>query len=370
MKRLLMPVLLGLLWAGVPDLARAQSAENVAVIINDLDQASVRVGDYYVQKRNVPAANVIRIKTSTEETVDRSVFEKTIQAPIANAIARERLQDRILYLVIAKGVPVRIAGTTGPEGTAASVDSELTLLYRRMLGDAVLTRGRIDNPYYLGIQDVRSARPFGHREHDIFLVSRLDGFTVDDVMALIDRAIAPTSEGHIVLDQRATPASKVGDDWLSAAAERLVAMQQDDRVVLETTSKPVINATAVLGYYSWGSTDPQHRVRASKIGFVPGAIAATFVSSDARTFREPPANWVPDGNAANRANLFAGSAHSLIGDLIRDGVTGVAGHVAEPYLQSVVRPDLLFAVYLAGHNLIESVLSGVASPELAGGDRW
>ena len=155
MKRLLMPVLLGLLWAGVPDLARAQSAENVAVIINDLDQASVRVGDYYVQKRNVPAANVIRIKTSTEETVDRSVFEKTIQAPIANAIARERLQDRILYLVIAKGVPLRIAGTAGPNATAASVDSELTLLYRRMLGDAVLTRGRIDNPYYLGTRDVR-----------------------------------------------------------------------------------------------------------------------------------------------------------------------------------------------------------------------
>ena len=110
---------------------------------------------------------------------------------------------------------------------------------------------------------------------------------------------APTSKGHIVLDQRATPASKVGDEWLSAAAERLEAMQQDDRVVLETTSKPVTNATAVLGYYSWGSTDPQHRVRTSKIGFVPGAIAATFVSSDARTFREPPANWVPDGNAAN-----------------------------------------------------------------------
>ena len=43
---------------------------------------------------------------------------------------------------------------------------------------------------------------------------------------------------------------------------------------------------------------------------------------------------------------IAGSAHALVGDLIRDGVTGVAGHVAEPYLQSVVRPDLLFAAYV------------------------
>jgi tetratricopeptide (TPR) repeat protein len=40
--------------------------------------------------------------------------------------------------------------------------------------------------------------------------------------------------------------------------------------------------------------------------------------------------------------------------LIREGVTGAAGHVAEPYLQSTVRPDILFSSYLAGFNLIES----------------
>jgi Tfp pilus assembly protein PilF len=35
-------------------------------------------------------------------------------------------------------------------------------------------------------------------------------------------------------------------------------------------------------------------------------------------------------------------------------VTGVAGQVAEPYLESVVRPDVLFAAYVAGFNLIEA----------------
>ena len=46
-----------------------------------------------------------------------------------------------------------------------------------------------------------------------------------------------------------------------------------------------------MGYFSWGSTDPQNRVRAVKMDFVPGAIGATFVSTDARTFKEPPADW-------------------------------------------------------------------------------
>jgi Tfp pilus assembly protein PilF len=46
--------------------------------------------------------------------------------------------------------------------------------------------------------------------------------------------------------------------------------------------------------------------------------------------------------------------HTLVGDLIREGATGVAGHVAEPYLQSTVRPQILFPAYLAGFNLIEA----------------
>jgi Tfp pilus assembly protein PilF len=108
-----------------------------------------------------------------------------------------------------------------------------------------------------------------------------------------------------------------------------------------------------MGYFSWGSTDPQNRVRAVKMDFVPGAIGATFVSTDARTFKEPPETWQPT-NTSDRVTWFEGSPQSLVGDLIREGLTGVAGQVSEPYLQSAVRPDVLFPVYLAGFNLVES----------------
>ena len=68
------------------------------------------------------------------------------------------LQDRLLYLVLTKGVPLRIAGTTGLTGTLASVDSELTLLYRRLTGQQLSVSGRVDNPFFLGSRPIGDAR--------------------------------------------------------------------------------------------------------------------------------------------------------------------------------------------------------------------
>lgn len=331
----------------------AQSPENVAVVINTASAASQRIGEYYVRQRGIPAANVIRLQTSTDESITRPAYMASIEGPIASALARERLHDRVLYLVLTKGMPLRITGTQGQEGTLAGVDSELTLLYRRLTGQNVLTRGRVDNPYFLGPRPSKDAKPFTHREHDIFLVSRLDGFTVEDVIALIDRAAKPGTEGRIVLDQRDALVNRTGDEWLELASRRLTEEGHGDRQLLEMTPKPAREIQPVMGYYSWGSTDPMNRVRRVGIGFAPGALAASFLSTDARTFQEPPANWMPTEDP-NRATWFAGSPQSLTGDLIREGVTGVAGQVSEPYLQSAVRPEILFPAYLAGFNLIES----------------
>ncbi|MFQ6076682.1 MAG: hypothetical protein ACE5Z5_11200 [Candidatus Bathyarchaeia archaeon] len=44
----------------------------------------------------------------------------------------------------------------------------------------------------------------------------------------------------------------------------------------------------------------------------------------------------------------------MIGDLIREGVTGIAGYVYEPYLDACVQPDILFPAYVSGYNLAES----------------
>jgi Flp pilus assembly protein TadD len=44
----------------------------------------------------------------------------------------------------------------------------------------------------------------------------------------------------------------------------------------------------------------------------------------------------------------------LTGDLIREGVAGVSGQVAEPFLDGAIRPDILFPAYVSGFNLVEA----------------
>ena len=334
--------------------AHAQSAENVAVVINETSADSQRIGEYYIRKRAIPQANVIRIRTLGNEEITRAGYDATIERPIAAALMKAALQDRILYIVLTKGVPIRVAGTVARDGTVASVDSELTLLYRKMTGKPVPVPGPVDNPYYLGSRLVRDAQRFTHRAHDIFLVSRLDAFTVDEALAVIDRAQNPVTEGQFVLDQRAGFGSSTGDGWLEEAARRLDVVGVGARVILDQSSQPVRDIKPVLGYYSWGSNDPANRVRRFGMGFVAGSIAATYVSTDARTFQNPPDTWAPSDNWKDNRVLVGGSPQTLIGDLVREGVTGVAGHVAEPYLQSTVRPSILFPTYVSGFNLIEA----------------
>ncbi len=336
----------------LPSAMHAQGAANVLLVVNEASPISLEIGQYYAQKRGIPAANTLRLKTVTDDSIDRAVYERTVEAPISSWLARNSAQDRTLYIVLTKGIPLRIAGSSGPEGTVASVDSELTLLYRKMTSQSVPLAGHINNPYFLGDSPISQAKRFTHEAQDIYLVSRLDGYTSADVRGLIDRGAAPSKDGKILLDEKESFTDK-GNGWLIEAAETLRAKGLGARVILEGTGKVLTGESGVLGYYSWGSNDPAIRIRHFNFGFVPGALAGMFVSSDGRTFNEPPANW-RIGTWEDKTSHFAGSPQSMAGDLIREGVTGIAAHVAEPYLEATVRPNILFPAYLSGFNLIES----------------
>ena len=333
--------------------AAAQTADNVLLVINEKAPASTQIGDYYLKKRGLPQDHVVRIQTVVTDTVQREEYDRAIEAPIAAWLSRHSLQDKILYIVLTKGVPLRVNGTAGLDGTVASVDSELTLLYGKLVGRQYPIVGRIANPLYLDQKPVGDAKPFTRFASELYLVTRLDGFSVADVLKLIDRGSAPSQDGRIVLDQKGSTFDDAGGDrWLDEAATRLRASGAGDRVLLEMTTAAASTPDPVLGYYSWGSNDRTNQLRRFGLTFSPGAIGGMFVSTDGRTFQEPPADWKPSN--PNGGPQFAGSFQSLAGDLIRDGITGVSAHVAEPYLDATIRPQILFPAYLAGFNLAES----------------
>lgn len=329
-----------------PAVTQAQTGANVLVVVNASQADSIRVGEYYATARSVPAKNVVRLNAGTSESVSREQYERTIEQPISAWLARHSLQDQVLYLVLTKGVPLKILGTTGRDGTSSSVDSELTLLYRRLVGTRTAVMGRVENPYYLGEGAVTEAKPFTRFSADIYLVTRLDGYTVDDVIGLIDRGRKPSRDGKVVLDQSGAAGDRIGDRWLRETAERLQTVP-GERALLERTAAPASSSQPVIGYFSWGSNEKATAKRRLGVPFANGALAGMFVSTDGRTFVEPKADWVPGARLGTDAD-------SLAGDLIRDGVTGLVANVAEPYLDGTARPQILFPAYFAGFNLAES----------------
>jgi len=325
----------------------AQSSPNVLVVANSDSAASLEVATYYAQQRSIPSSQILKIPTSVTDEITRAVYVQQIERPIANWLGQNGAQDRIHFIVLTKGIPLRIQGTSGTQATTASVDSELTLLYRKLAGATIPEAGPFRNPYFAGETNPGAAF-FTHKNHDVYLVTRLDGFTVSDVKKLIDRGLSPTTEPRpILLKTMDTTAGAVGDKWLYTAAMRVNETPGWDRQAVAATSAPKEAKTPVLGYFSWGSNDPASRVAPENVPFAPGAIGSTFVSTDARTFEPPPDSWLP-------GQPYKGSNQSLTGTLIRDGITAVAGNVFEPFLNAAVRPDVLFPAYIKGANIAEA----------------
>jgi len=334
----------------LPAVGQAITANEVLIVINERSAISQRIGEHYRTVRGVPPYQVVRIHTEPTEEIERSTFTAEIAQPIAAHLLNQRLQDRILAIVLTKGVPLKIRGSGGLQGTQASVDSELTLLYRILLQGPVSAEGRVANPYFKPGQPV----PFTRAANDIYLVTRLDGYALEDVLELIERAGKPVRRGKVILETKPVfwwSSASSGNTWLKDASRRL---ENSGLQVVLTGSGGVVNGEKdVIGYAGWGSNDPVTKTRSPGFQWLPGAIASWFVSTSARTFTRPPSGW-SIGPSSDPKSYYAGSPQSLIGDLIAEGVTGVVGFVYEPYLDGTARPEVLFPAYRAGYTLAES----------------
>src|SRR5215467_351063 len=78
----------------------AQSAANVLLVVNDSSPASVEIGNYYAQKRGIPAGNIIRLQLPPSESLERPDYERQLENPIGTWLTRNFAQDRILYIVL------------------------------------------------------------------------------------------------------------------------------------------------------------------------------------------------------------------------------------------------------------------------------
>jgi uncharacterized protein (TIGR03790 family) len=325
-----------------------QSPDSVLIVVNQPSALSRQIGEYYAERRRIPASNICRLNAPTDEEISRYDFDDQIARPIQSYLSGHNLTEKVLYIVTTAGVPLKIRGNLGVTAEAASVDSELTLLYFDLHGRAHDLPGGIANPFFN-----HSSAPFRHPDFPIYLVTRLAGFDFEDVKAIIDRALAARNRGKFLIDLKASD-KREGNRWLLEAAQQL----PHDRVVLDASSKVLSHESDVIAYASWGSNDPDRKERHLGFAWLPGAIATEFVSTNGRTFARPPDSW-NIGAWGDPKTMFAGSGQTLTADYIHDGATGASGHVYEPFLQFTPRPNIVLPAYYHGRNLADSYYLGI-----------
>jgi uncharacterized protein (TIGR03790 family) len=329
---------------------RAQTPQNVLVVVNDNSPVSRSIGEYYALRRAIPARNICHLRTTTDESISRSQYNLQVASPIADCLRANDLVETVLYIATTLGVPLKIEGADGLTGDHASVDSELTLLYSDiksrsdvMAGAGHTLVGALPNPFF-----GRKNDKFSHPEFPIYLVTRLAAYSFDEVKGMIDRSLRASNRGKFVIDLQ-DGGYPDGDAWLAAAASLLPA----NRVVLDKTPTVLINQSDVIGYASWGSNDKNRHRRLLGFQWLPGAIMTEYVSTNARTFMRPPETWnLSDWGSPQL--WFAGAPQSLTADYINEGASGASGHVYEPYLAMNPRPDILLPAYYQGRNLADS----------------
>jgi len=337
--------------------------KNVLLVINDNSPVSQAVGAYYQQKRGIPDCNVCRIRCSTEEHISRTECETNIVAPIREFLARYHLPDRIDYIVLTKGIPLKASYATGsyfygPLSVASVLTcvGEPNIVYPAYDPTDPLYRPPIVNPFGPTAVPAAPEQYFTHQlsfsGRRFYAVTRLDAYTEADIYRMIDDAVAAQPrQGLFVLDGCETGAYEHINNRLRQANNALIAAGYQtyyDSTTFDTKLREfAAGQQGVMGYFSWGSNESCSFTQEAYTShqFAPGSIADSFVSFSGRTFTYPPT-----------------PGQSLIADLIHQGLSGCNGYVSEPNANLTTYPNVLFDRYLKGYNLAESFFA--ATPEL------
>jgi uncharacterized protein (TIGR03790 family) len=319
--------------------------DRVIVIRNDSSAVSRAVAEDYMRKRGVHNIVSVRCRDSAaapaNETIPYAAYLEEIETPVRAFLTSQPLID---FIVLTKGIPIRIKGAPGiGSNSRPSLDSYLAALdYDKnpLAGRATFRDADCVGTAWLN-RFWNSSLAFSHAKFGGYLVTRLDGFTEADARALIDRALAAEQKprkGRILFDTN--PAYDHGGfAEFNADMKRAAAALHTRRVSVRLDVKPkfVGKRADLMGYVSWGSNDRNYNASAyHSLRFVPGAVCETAVSSSGRTF------------------LHVDGGQSLIADLIAQGATGAKGYTEEPKLSAIATPTILFDRYTRGWTLAES----------------
>jgi uncharacterized protein (TIGR03790 family) len=324
MVRLLRAALLPLLLHGAaPALAQPVGTgglgpEQLAIVVNDADPASIAVAAYYRERRGIPAANVVHVRIPGK--------------PHSLEPARFRLLKAEIDSQLGPGIQAVLMVWTAPYAVACnSITAAYTLGF-----DAALCRDTCAAGEPSAYFNARSRLPFA--SHGMRLSMLLPTESVAAAKALIDRGVTsgfrpvPASAYYLTTSE-ATRNSRAA---FFPPAGRIEAKKLD---IQRRQAEALENASDIMVYQlGKASVDKLDTLR-----FLPGALADHLTSYGGDL-------------------LGSGQMSSL--RWLEAGATASYGTVSEPcsHWQKFPNPSVLLRHYLQGDSAIEAYWKSVAWP--------
>lgn len=328
-------------------------AASVLIIVNDSvapqeatggKSASVFVGEYYANKRGVPLSNIVHLATEPAwQCADPTAwdcfntywekFDAQIRQPVKKFLTDHNLTNQINYIVPVYGVPLGAGDPT--HTTGMSVDTALAVINSGVTG-------KMSNPYFAAWNVMKPhfrefTNPYPWK---MYIVTRIDGPTVQIACGLVDKAIAAeaalkTSDGTAYFDYRNVNSSSgyYPADQTVVNANKIALSKGYQTVFNDQTITGSMIHSAPKTLWAWGWYSGQQTWEGYE--FVPGAVGAqltSFTALGVNTYQ--PGAWVPVW--------------------LRDGITATWGAVAEPTTAGYANGDNLLNKFWQGYNFGEA----------------
>lgn len=295
--------------------ARSPEPGEVLLLAVDGDEDSLDVARHYARKRNIPPANILKVKLPRAAHLFRC--DEHVVRPVREHLIQNGLAGKIRVIVSCFGLPLG-------DGWR-SLDSMLTDPFRYYSWGRTMGT---DNPLF-------NSNAHFDGTAGVYLVARLDGPDKETAKSLVDKAMKAESG--------VTPSSGsaffVADDKTAEAARRHGVKAVSDS---PENFRTISLSDDTMWMFAWGSVARKLRNSA----WPAGSVAAVLKSDSCVEIREKGVrSWV----------------HSLLSE----GVTATFGAVVEPYVQGFTRGDIFFDRFWSGkYTFAESFL--MATPTV----RW
>jgi uncharacterized protein (TIGR03790 family) len=308
---------------GEPDalegiLSSTLGPEHLAVVVNDDDPQSQKIAAYYMDKRHIPAENLVHVQFKPGNNVLRPEDFRPMKARV-DAQTHKNIQAYALTWT----VPYRVGCMS------------ITTAFAAGFNEAFCVEGckpTRENPYY----DSDSKRPFddfGWRPGVM-----LAGKDFNDVKRLIDSGVA------------ADGTHPVGTAYLISTTDRArnsrarfykgIHILQSDRFKIRTLTRDTLRYRDDVMFYFTGL---KKVADIDTNQYLPGAIADHLTSAGGKL----------TGNRQMSSLRW-----------LEAGATGSYGAVTEPcsFVQKFPRPNIVINRYLNGETLLEAYWKSVEWP--------